>query len=65
MTEPTEGKVSQGMLRLAVESCPSGMVMSDGTGKIVLVFNLSQVQVRPLVEQAIEANRGFAEGYGA
>jgi PAS domain S-box-containing protein len=30
-----------------------------------LVFNLSQVQVRPLVEQAIEANRGFAEGYGA
>jgi PAS domain S-box-containing protein len=37
MTEPTEGKVAQGMLRLAVESCPSGMVMSDGTGKIVLV----------------------------
>jgi hypothetical protein len=53
------------MLRLAVESCPSDMLMSDGTGKIVLVFNLSQVQVRPLVEQAIEANRGFfAEGYG-
>ena len=29
-----------------------------------VVFNFSRVEVRPLVEQAIEANRGFAEGYG-
>jgi PAS domain S-box-containing protein len=28
------------------------------------VFNLSQVDIRSLVEQAIEDNRGFAEGYG-
>jgi DNA-binding response OmpR family regulator len=28
------------------------------------VFNLTQVDVRLLVEQAIEDNRGFAEGYG-
>jgi PAS domain S-box-containing protein len=28
------------------------------------VFNLSQVDIRSLVEQAIEENRGFAEGYG-
>src|SRR6202167_2053538 len=33
-----------------------------GAGRIV--FNFSHVEVRPLVEQAIEANRGFAEGYG-
>jgi PAS domain S-box-containing protein len=37
MTKRTEGKVAAGMLRLAVESCPSGMVMSDGAGKIILV----------------------------
>ena len=29
-----------------------------------MVFNFSRVEVRPLVAQAIEANRGFAEGYG-
>lgn len=29
-----------------------------------VVFNLERVNVRPLVEQAIEDNRGFAEGYG-
>jgi PAS domain S-box-containing protein len=29
-----------------------------------VVFNLSQIDVRLLVEQAIEDNRGFAEGYG-
>ncbi|HUD89283.1 MAG TPA: ATP-binding protein, partial [Xanthobacteraceae bacterium] len=29
-----------------------------------VVFNFSRVEVRPLVAQAIEANRGFAEGYG-
>jgi DNA-binding response OmpR family regulator/two-component sensor histidine kinase len=29
-----------------------------------VVFNLSQVDMRTLVEQAIEDNRGFAEGYG-
>ena len=28
------------------------------------VFNLSQVDIRSLVEQAIEENRGFAQGYG-
>jgi signal transduction histidine kinase len=29
-----------------------------------VVFNFSRVEVRPLVAQAIEDNRGFAEGYG-
>jgi signal transduction histidine kinase len=29
-----------------------------------MVFNFSRVDVRQLVKQAIEANRGFAEGYG-
>src|SRR6202034_487395 len=29
-----------------------------------VVFNFNRVDVRSLVEQAIEANRGFAEGYG-
>jgi PAS domain S-box-containing protein len=29
-----------------------------------VVFNLSQIGLRQLVEQAIEGNRGFAEGYG-
>jgi PAS domain S-box-containing protein len=29
-----------------------------------VVFNLSKVAVRPLVEHAIEENRGFAESYG-
>jgi signal transduction histidine kinase len=29
-----------------------------------VVFNFSRVEVRLLVTQAIEANRGFAEGYG-
>jgi PAS domain S-box-containing protein len=29
-----------------------------------VVFNLSQIDVRLLVEQAVEDNRGFAEGYG-
>jgi signal transduction histidine kinase len=29
-----------------------------------MVFNFSRVEVWPLVAQAIEANRGFAEGYG-
>ena len=28
------------------------------------VFNFSRVEVQPLVAHAIEANRGFAEGYG-
>jgi signal transduction histidine kinase len=28
------------------------------------VFNFRQIEVRSLVEQAIEANRGFAEGHG-
>jgi PAS domain S-box-containing protein len=28
------------------------------------IFNLSQINIRSLVEQAIEDNRGFAEGYG-
>jgi signal transduction histidine kinase len=29
-----------------------------------VVFNLSQVDLRSLVEHAIEENRGFAESYG-
>jgi signal transduction histidine kinase len=29
-----------------------------------VVFNFTRVEVRSLAEQAIEANRGFAEGYG-
>ena len=29
-----------------------------------VLFNFSRVEVRPLVAQAIEANRAFAEGYG-
>jgi len=29
-----------------------------------VVFSFSRVEVRTLVAQAIEANRGFAEGYG-
>jgi signal transduction histidine kinase len=29
-----------------------------------VIFNFKRVEVRPLVEQVIEANRGFAEGYG-
>src|SRR6202034_2047428 len=29
-----------------------------------IVFNFSRVDIRSLVAQAIEANRGFAEGYG-
>ncbi len=29
-----------------------------------MIFNFSRVEVRPLVAHAIEANRGFAEGYG-
>jgi signal transduction histidine kinase len=29
-----------------------------------VIFNFRRVEVRSLVEQAIEANRGFAEGYG-
>jgi PAS domain S-box-containing protein len=33
----TEEKTTEGMLRLAVESCPGGMVMSDDAGNIVLV----------------------------
>jgi signal transduction histidine kinase len=33
-----------------------------GAGRVV--FNFKRVEVRPLVEQAIEANRGYAEGYG-
>lgn len=33
----TEEETTEGMLRLAVESCPGGMVMSDDAGKIVLV----------------------------
>ena len=33
-----------------------------GAGRAV--FNFRRVEVRPLVEQAIEANRGFADGYG-
>lgn len=39
---------------LDIEKMESGQV----------VFNLRAVEVRSLVEQAIEANRGFAEGYG-
>jgi PAS domain S-box-containing protein len=38
---------------LAVEKMESGQV----------VFNLKRVEVQPLLEQAIEANRGFAQGY--
>jgi PAS domain S-box-containing protein len=50
---------SQRLVRLVndildVEKIESGRV----------VFNLSRVDVRPLVDQAIEANRGFAQGYG-
>lgn len=29
-----------------------------------VIFNFKRVEVRPLVEQVIEANRGFAESYG-
>jgi signal transduction histidine kinase len=29
-----------------------------------VVFNFSRVDIQPLVAQAVEANRGFAEGYG-
>jgi signal transduction histidine kinase len=52
-------KNSQRLVRLIndildVEKIESGHV----------VFNLERVDVRPLVEQAIESNRGFAEGYG-
>ena len=39
---------------LDIEKLESGQV----------VFNLSKVAVRPLVEHAIEENRGFAESYG-
>jgi PAS domain S-box-containing protein len=38
---------------LVVEKMESGQV----------AFNLKRVQVRPLIDQAIEANRGFAQGY--
>jgi PAS domain S-box-containing protein len=52
-------KNSQRLVRLLndildIEKLESGRV----------VFNLTQVDVRLLVEQAIEDNRGFAEGYG-
>jgi PAS domain S-box-containing protein len=52
-------KNSQRLVRLIndildIEKLESGRV----------VFNMSWVDVRPLVEQAIEDNRGFAEGYG-
>ncbi|WP_322516098.1 PAS domain S-box protein [Rhodopseudomonas palustris] len=33
-----------------------------GDGRVV--FNLCRIDVRVIVEQAIESNRGFAEGYG-
>ncbi len=33
------------------------------SGKVA--FDLQPVDLRPLIEQAIEANRGFADGYGA
>jgi PAS domain S-box-containing protein len=33
------------------------------SGKVT--FYLQPVELRPLIEQAIEANRGFADGYGA
>jgi signal transduction histidine kinase len=39
---------------LDIEKMDSGQV----------VFDLKRVEVRPLIEQAIDANRGFAEGYG-
>jgi DNA-binding response OmpR family regulator/anti-sigma regulatory factor (Ser/Thr protein kinase) len=50
---------SQRLVRLVndildIEKMDSGQV----------VFNFGRVEVQPLVEQAIEANRGFAEGYG-
>jgi PAS domain S-box-containing protein len=41
---------SQELFRLAVESCPSGMVMSDSTGKIILV------------NSAVERMFGYARG---
>jgi signal transduction histidine kinase len=52
-------KNSQRLVRLVndildIEKIESGRV----------VFKLERVDVRPLVEQAIESNRGFAEGYG-
>jgi PAS domain S-box-containing protein len=52
-------KNSQRLIRLLndildIEKLESGRV----------VFNLTRVDVRLLVEQAIEDNRGFAEGYG-
>lgn len=52
-------KNSQRLVRLIndildIEKLESGQV----------VFNLGRLEVRELVEQAIEANRGFAEGYG-
>ena len=50
--QPAAGSPHQRILD--IEKIESGRV----------VFNLSRVDVRPLVEQAIEGNRGFAEGYG-
>ncbi len=52
-------KNSQRLVRLIrdildIEKMESGRV----------VFNMSRVDVRELAEQGIEANRGFAEGYG-
>jgi signal transduction histidine kinase len=50
---------SQRLVRLVndildIEKMDSGQV----------VFNFGRVEVQPLLEQAMEANRGFAEGYG-
>ena len=52
-------KNSQRLVRLVndildIEKIESGRV----------VFNLEHIDVRPLVEQVLESNRGFAEGYG-
>lgn len=33
----TDHKLSEEIIRLAVEACPSGMIMTDAGGEIVLV----------------------------
>lgn len=51
-------KNSQRLVRLINDILDMAKIES---GKVV--FDLKQVELRSLVEQAIEANRGFAEGY--
>src|SRR5665648_463887 len=50
---------SQRLVRLLNDILDVGKIES---GKVVFV--LKRVEIRSLMEQAIEANRGFAEGYG-